>query len=281
MTCYNRKIKITAAGPEKFLPAAADFPEALMHIGGFQKLTLLDFPGQVACIIFTAGCNFCCPFCHNAGLVVHAPAAPAPAEAEIFAYLEKRRGLLDGVVISGGEPLLQGDLLPFLQKIKALGYLVKLDTNGSFPGALEKILAAKLVDYVAMDIKQAPDKYNLAIGHYYASGASANPTAVRNATNSGSLSPVPRIKLSLELLRKSGVPFELRTTLVRGIHSEADLEALARWIAGPQPYFLQSYVDSGDVIDNRNLAAFPPETLARFLTIAKKYCPRAELRGVH
>jgi pyruvate formate lyase activating enzyme len=193
-----------------------------------------------------------------------------PTEAEIFAYLEKRRGLLDGVVVSGGEPLLQEDLQPFLQKIKDLGYLVKLDTNGSFPGALEKILAAKLVDYVAMDIKQAPDKYNLAIGHYYASGASANPTAVRNATNSGSLSPVPRIKLSLELLRKSGVPFELRTTLVQGIHSEADLEALARWIAGPQPYFLQSYVDSGDVIDNRNLAAFPPETLAAVLNHRQK-----------
>ena len=251
-----------------------------MHIGGFQKLTLLDFPGQVACIIFTAGCNFCCPFCHNAGLVVHAPAAPAPTEAEIFAYLEKRRGLLDGVVVSGGEPLLQEDIQPFLQKIKDLGYLIKLDTNGSFPGALEKILAAKLVDYVAMDIKQAPDKYNLAIGHYYASGASTNPTAVRNATSSGTLSPVPRIKLSLELLRKSGVPFELRTTLVQGIHSEADLEALVKWIAGPEPYFLQSYVDSGDVIDNRNLAAFPRETLERLLTTAKKYCPRAELRGV-
>ena len=134
-----------------------------MHIGGFQKLTLLDFPGQVACIIFTAGCNFCCPFCHNAGLVVHAPAAPAPTEAEIFAYLEKRRGLLDGVVVSGGEPLLQEDIQPFLQKIIDLGYLIKLDTNGSFPGALEKILAAKLVDYVAMDIKHCPAKYALAL----------------------------------------------------------------------------------------------------------------------
>ena len=251
-----------------------------MHIGGFQKLTLLDFPGQVACIVFTAGCNFCCPFCHNAGLVVHAPVAPVPTEAEIFAYLEKRRGLLDGVVVSGGEPLLQEDLLPFLKKIKDLGYLVKLDTNGSFPGALEKILAAGLADYVAMDIKHCPDKYARAIGRYYASGASSNPTAAREATSSDTVSPVPRIQLSLDLLRKSGVPFELRTTLVSGIHTEADLEPLARWIAGSQPYFLQSYVDSGDVIDNHNLAAFSRETLERMLATAKKFCPAAALRGL-
>lgn len=251
-----------------------------MHIGGFQKLTLLDFPGQVACIIFTSGCNFCCPFCHNAGLVVHAPAAPLPTETEIFAYLEKRRGLLDGVVISGGEPLLQPDLMAFITKIKDLGYRVKLDTNGSFPDTLEKILAAKLVDYVAMDIKHQPDKYAAAIGHYYASGDSANPTVVHNAVSSSALSPIPRIELSLALLRKSGIPFELRTTLVQGIHEEADLEIMARWIAGPEPYFLQSYVDSGDVIDNRGLTAFSKETLVRMLQIVKPYCPQVQLRGV-
>jgi pyruvate formate lyase activating enzyme len=131
-----------------------------------------------------------------------------------------------------------------------------------------------------MDIKHCPSKYASAIGHYYASGASHNPTAVHDATSSDALSPVPRIELSLALLRQSGVPFELRTTLVKGIHQEADLEPLAKWIAGPQPYFLQSYVDSGDVIDNRHLAAFPREALERMLATAKKYCPRAELRGV-
>lgn len=251
-----------------------------MYIGGFQKLTLLDFPGQVACIIFTAGCNFCCPFCHNAGLVVHAPVAPLPTEAEIFSYLEKRRGLLDGVVISGGEPLLQPDIITFITKIKALGYLVKLDTNGSFPETLERILAAKLVDYVAMDIKHRPDKYAAAIGHYYASGNNTNLTTIHDTISNSVLSPLPRIELSLDLLRKNSIPFELRTTLVQGIHQEADLEILARWIAGPEPYFLQSYIDSGDVIDNRGLTSFSKEALVRMLQIVKPYCPQVQLRGI-
>ena len=134
-----------------------------MKIGGFQKLTLLDYPGQVACILFTAGCNFRCPFCHNAGLVT-ADRGPEASETEILAYLKKRQGILDGVVVSGGEPLLQFGLRPFLTAVKRLGYLVKLDTNGSFPDRLERLMREGLVDYVAMDLKHIPERYSQAAG---------------------------------------------------------------------------------------------------------------------
>lgn len=231
-----------------------------MKIGGFQKLTLLDYPGQVACILFTAGCNFRCPFCHNAGLVTADTGAEA-SETEILAYLKKRQGILDGIVVSGGEPLLQPGLRPFLTAVKRLGYLVKLDTNGSFPNRMERLMREGLVDYVAMDLKHIPERYSQAAG----------------IDDPGLL---PRIERGIALLRTGIVPFEFRTTLVKGIHRPEDAGAIAAWVAGSQPYYLQSYTDSGAVLCPDHLEAFSEPELRRMLCAAKQHCPNAALRGV-
>ena len=135
-----------------------------MRIQGLQKLTLLDYPGKVACTVFTAGCNFRCPFCHNASLVTHMEENEDISEKEFFGFLEKRQGILDGVCVTGGEPLIWDDIRSFLERIKDLGYLVKLDTNGSFPGKLKQLIRANVVDYVAMDIKNSKEKYAQTIG---------------------------------------------------------------------------------------------------------------------
>ena len=134
-----------------------------MNIQGFQKLTLLDYPEKVACTVFTGGCNLLCPFCHNAGLV-RTPNDSTSLEDEVLPYLSRRRGLLDGVCVTGGEPLLQPDLQDFLSRVKQMGYLVKLDTNGSMPDRLRHLLSTGLVDYVAMDVKSSPAGYARAIG---------------------------------------------------------------------------------------------------------------------
>ncbi len=231
-----------------------------MKIGGLQKLTLLDYPGQIACIVFTRGCNFRCPFCQNAGLVV--PERDDGYEVdkeEVFSYLEKRRGMLEGVVVTGGEPLIWPELDRFLARVKGLGYRVKLDTNGSFPEHLRKLLDQKLLDYVAMDIKQAPERYGAACGL-------PGQEIARKADR------------SLRLLRASGIPFELRTTLVRGIHRPEDVTAMAEWIAGPEPYYLQSYVDSGQILAPEGLSAFSEEELRELTALAGKFCPAAVLR---
>lgn len=232
-----------------------------MRIGGFQKLTLLDFPGQMACIVFTPGCNFRCPYCHNAGLALRREDAGEVSEEEVLAYLEKRRGLLEGVVVTGGEPLLQPDLEEFLRKARDLGYLIKLDTNGSFPQRLDGLLQAGLLDYVAMDLKHSPEGYSKAAG-----------------TDASLL--LPRIGQSVSLLLQGRVPYEFRTTLVKGLHTPGDVERIAGWIAGDSPYYLQSYADSGDILSPEGLGAFSREELEQMLLLAKKHCPRASLRGL-
>ena len=231
-----------------------------MKIGGFQKLTLLDYPEQVACILFTAGCNFRCPFCHNASLVTAGTGAEV-SEMDILAYLKRRQGILDGVVVSGGEPLLQPDLRGFLTEVKRLGYLVKLDTNGSFPRRLEALLQEGLLDYVAMDLKHVPDSYARAAG----------------IDEPGLLA---RLESSITLLKTGTVPFEFRTTLVKGIHGPADAGAIAAWVAGSQPYYLQSYTNSGDILCPDRLASFSEPELRRMLRAAKQHCPNAALRGL-
>ena len=228
-----------------------------MNIQGFQKLTLLDFPAHTACTVFTGGCNLRCPFCHNASLV-RTPKAPTVTEDEIFTYLERRRGILDGVCITGGEPLLQPDLIPFLLKVKEMGFLVKLDTNGMLPERLSAILATNLVDYVAMDIKSSPD------GYAAATGTDADVSAVTD---------------SLSILRQSGIPFELRTTAVRGIHTEADFAAIGQWIGDVPAYFIQRFVDSGQLLGS-GCDAFSPEEMEHLLTTVRQYTPSAQLRGV-
>jgi pyruvate formate lyase activating enzyme len=228
-----------------------------MNVQGYQKLTLLDFPGRTACTVFTGGCNLRCPFCHNAGLV-RTPLVEPNRTDEVLEYLRKRQGILDGVCVTGGEPLLQPDLEGFLRKVKEMGYAVKLDTNGMLPQRLAGVLATNLVDYVAMDIKSSPD------GYAAATGTDADVSAVTD---------------SLSILRQSGIPFELRTTAVRGIHTEADFAAIGRWIGDVPAYFIQRFVDSGQLLGS-GCDAFSPEEMERLLTTVRKYTPSAQLRGV-
>jgi len=199
-----------------------------MQIHGFQKLTLLDFPGKVACIVFTPGCNFRCPFCHNASLVTHLSSAQEIAEEEIFSYLDKRRAVLDGVCLTGGEPLLQKDLSSFLSEIKQRGYSVKIDTNGTSPKTLKMLVRDSLVDYVAMDIKNCEDKYAMTSG----------------CTNV----PLDDIKESVRFLLEDNVDYEFRTTVTAEHHTPEDIRQIAAWIRGARRYYIQAFKDSGDII---------------------------------
>lgn len=232
--------------------------EYAMRIAGFQKLTLLDFPGKVACTLFTPGCNFRCPFCHNASLVLSPEDADEFSEEEILSFLKKRRGLLEGVAITGGEPLLQPGIDGLIRKIRALGYAVKLDTNGSFPEKLAALLEEGLLDYAAMDIKNSPERYDLAAG-------------VRT--------DMEKIRRSVSLLTGGKIPYEFRTTVVKGIHRREDFPGIGRLIEGAERYFIQSYVDSGDVIDPR-FEAFTPEELGGFLDAVRPFVASVALRGV-
>ena len=229
-----------------------------MFIKGIQKTTLLDFPGKVACTVFTGGCNFRCPFCHNASLVISPDHSEQISEDDIFSFLEKRRGILDGVCITGGEPLLQKDIEAFIRKIKDMGYLVKLDTNGSFPERLKSILDQALVDYVAMDIKTSKEKYSAVCG-----------TEVET----------DKISESIALLLKGNIPYEFRTTVVKELHSPQDIVDAAKWIAGAPNYFLQSFKDSGEIISS-GLSAYSAPQMHEILDSVRKIIPSAELRGI-
>lgn len=235
----------------------------MLKIKGFQTLTLLDYPGRVAATLFTEGCNFRCPFCHNASLVTGAPAGPYCEEEQVLAHLEKRKGRLTGLCVSGGEPLLQSGLADFLRRVKALGYQVKLDTNGSFPEALEMLLREGLVDAVAMDIKSGPEGY--------ATAAGLPPGAEEDLLR--------RVEASVALLRASGAAVEFRTTVVREFHRPPDLLSLGRWLAGQEPYYLQTFVDSGDVIA-QGLSAYSKEEMEEFCRLIRPHMPKAALRGV-
>lgn len=231
-----------------------------MKIAGFQKLTLLDYPGHTACTVFTGGCNFRCPFCHNAGLVLGAGEAENIPEETVLAYLEKRRGILDGVVITGGEPLLHRDIPAFLEKVKARGFAVKLDTNGSFPELLETLVKNGLVDYVAMDIKNAPSLY----------GKTAGVPEI-------DLSPIVRSK---EFLMSCGIDFEFRTTLVKGLHTEESVTELARFIAGDEKFFLQQFKNSGNLLLPAGLSAFDEDEMKKFADLCRPYLPAVQVRGL-
>ena len=227
-----------------------------MKISGIQKLTLLDFPGKVACTVFTPGCNLRCPFCHNASLVFSC--TDEIGEESVLSFLKKRVGVLDGVCVTGGEPLLQKDIAAFLRKVKALGYLVKLDTNGTFPDRLQPLLDEKLVDYVAMDIKASPDNYD-------------------NAT--GVVTDLDKIRRSVTLLRQSGVAHEFRTTTVKGIHTAADFEAIAQWLRGEERFFIQQYKVADDMIGDA-FESFSKEELEAFAAIVAKTVKTVAVRGV-
>ena len=229
-----------------------------MLIKGLQKLTLLDFPGHLACTVFTGGCNFRCPFCHNASLVL-GDAVENYTEDDIFDFLRKRRGTIEGVAITGGEPLLQKDIVEFISKVKELGFKVKLDTNGSFPEKLGEIIGRELADYVAVDIKNAPNKYAETVGRMDYE--------------------CDRISESIELLMKSDVEYEFRTTVVAELHTAEDIEDIGRWISGAEHWYLQNFVDSGDLICN-NMHGLSSDIMNQYIEIARKYVPSAEIRGI-
>ena len=227
-------------------------------IKGLQTLTLLDYPGKVACTVFTGGCNFRCPFCHNGGIVLNPGAEPSIPEEKVFDLLKKRRGVLEGVCITGGEPTLWKGLWDFAREIKAMGYSVKLDTNGTNPELMHKLILAGVVDYVAMDIKNSPDKYAETIG-----------------VKGFNLQPV---KDSVRLLMQGTAGYEFRTTVVKGMHTPQDIVEIGKWIQGADKYFIQPYRDSDLVID-RSCERHSDEELQALLAVAREYVPAAELRG--
>lgn len=230
-----------------------------MVIQGLQKLTLLDYPQKVACTVFTAGCNFRCPFCHNASLVIDTYKNHEIPGEEFFAFLRKRQGILDGVCVTGGEPLIQHGIEDFVREIKRLGYAVKLDTNGSFPDKLQRIVEAGLVDYVAMDIKNSQENYGRTVG--------IEGYDLRN------------IHRSVQYLLSDPVSYEFRTTVVREFHQRSDFESIGKWIRGARRYYLQQFVDSGDLIRG-GLRGYSKDIMKQALEVVKPYVISAELRGV-
>ena len=229
-----------------------------MTVNGLRKLTLLDFPGRVACTLFLAGCNMRCPFCHNAPLVVDGSGVENIPEDELLAFLKKRSGVLDGVCITGGEPTLRRELPELIRSIKALGYAVKLDTNGTNPDILAALIDEELVDYVAMDIKNSPRKYS------FTAGRDVDMDAVRR---------------SVAILMENKVKYEFRTTVVGGYHTADDFRDIGEWLRGAEAYFLQNFVDSGALLDPATRGADESE-MKEYLEIMKQFIPAAELRGM-
>ena len=231
-----------------------------MKIKGLQKTTLLDYPEKLACTVFTGGCNFRCPFCHNASLVLRPSDVDEISEESFFSYINKRKGLLDGVCITGGEPLLNKDIEDFISRIKSLGFLVKLDTNGAFPDRLEALLDKGLVDYVAMDVKNSPAKYAITAG----------------LEDKLDLSLIER---SIKIIMNKAPDYEFRTTVVRELHTEEDIEEISKWLVGTRRYFLQKYVDSGDIL-LEGYSAYDDAQMQTLHTISCKHIPNTILRGV-
>lgn len=231
----------------------------MIPIYGLQKTTLLDFPGHVASTIFLGKCNLRCPYCQNSSLLDPRDIPPSFTEEEVYQHLHKRKSILEGVCITGGEPTLTKDLPLFIKKIKDLGYLVKLDTNGTNPSMLQSLLEENLLDMVAMDIKNCPHHYGATIGI-----PQYNTKAVEE---------------SVALLKKCNIPYEFRTTLVKELHSKEDLLAISQWLQGPSPYYLQNYRHSEDVL-SPGLHGFGVDELNSLLTVVKPLLPNASLRGV-
>lgn len=229
-----------------------------MNIQGFNKLTLLDYPGYVACTLFTGGCDLRCPFCHNSQLVLHPLFSPIDNE-EIFAFLKKRQGTLDGVAVSGGEPLIQPDIEDFLARVRELGYKIKLDTNGTHPDRLAGIISRGLCDYVAMDIKNSPAGYPRTVG-----------------IPAFDISPV---RDSVALLLSDVVDYEFRTTAVREFHTSQSFLELAGFIRGAKRYYIQNFVDSGALIQS-GLHGFDEDEMQCFVSVVTPFVNFVAIRGV-
>ncbi len=230
-----------------------------MNIQGLQKLTLLDFPGKMACTVFTGGCNLRCPFCHNSPLVINPPKEPAYSVQDIVDYLNTRRGRLEGVAITGGEPLMQPDIADFISRIKSEGFAVKLDTNGTYPDKLKMLVNENLVDYVAMDVKSGKSGYSqcVGIGGY----------------------DLSKVSESIDFLKEGRVDYEFRTTVAKGLHTDEDIEELGQWLTGARRHFLQAFKDSGELI-GFGLEPFSKQDMLHMLDIMKKYIPDSDVRGI-
>lgn len=229
-----------------------------MRIDGLQTLTLLDYPGKVACTVFTSGCNMRCPFCHNASLVC-GEVPPFMEKEEFFAFLKKRTGVLDGVCVTGGEPLLQEGLIPFLLEVKEKGFTTKFDTNGLLHDRLRAVVEAGAVDYVAMDIKNCKARY-------------AETAGVPGLD----LAPIEK---SVQFLMEGSVDYEFRTTVVKELHNKADFDEIGRWLKGAKRYFLQSFKDSGDIL-SPGLSPMEKTDLLEIRDRLRAEIPGVELRGV-
>ena len=229
-----------------------------MQIHGYNKTTLLDYPGIVAATVFTGSCNFRCPFCQNADLVLDPASQPLISEEEIFAHLSKRKGITKGVCITGGEPTLQKDLEAFVKKLKDMGLLVKLDTNGYRPEVLKDLVNKGLIDYVAMDIKSSPE------GYCEVAGIDVD---------------TEKIKESVSFLIERNFPCEFRTTVVRELHKPEDFKGIANLLKGAKKYFLQGYVDSERVICP-GFSAYTRQEMEEFAAVFEGYVESVEIRGV-
>ena len=230
-----------------------------MNIQGFQKLTLLDYPGKMACTVFTAGCNLRCPFCHNSRLVINPSQQSEFTVDEILSYLKKREGILDGVAITGGEPLMQSDIEAFIRQVRELGFSVKLDTNGTYPEKLKDLVNKGLVDYVAMDIKNSPEGYpeTVGIGGY----------------------DISKIKESIDFLINGNVDYEFRTTVVRELHSVFSIDRIGKLIEGAKRHYIQAFVDSGELI-GFDLNPVLKDEMIEMQKIMSKYVDLCEIRGI-
>ena len=230
-----------------------------MNIYGYQKTTLLDYPGHVAATIFTGGCNFRCPFCHNAELITPSFSSDLIPEEEIFTFLQKRKNILSGICITGGEPTLQTDLADFLKKVRSLGYKIKLDTNGYRPKVIADLLTQNLLDYIAMDLKTGYSNYSKVCGidNFY----------------------MESIRESISVIENSGIDYEFRTTVVKELHSAQDFLEISEMISPKSSYYIQSFKDNENIL-TPGLSACDTDTLNHYLSLVKKCIPNSSLRGI-
>lgn len=230
-----------------------------MKICGWNKTTLLDYPGKVAATIFLGGCNFRCPFCHNSSLILSPDTVPEISLEELLAFLKKRQGILDGVCITGGEPTLSPDLPVLLHHIKELGYMTKLDTNGTRPKIMKSLTEQGLVDMIAMDIKNSPEHYSLTAGLRHPG--------------------MNDIQESIDFLMEGTIDYEFRTTVVRELHTEEDFISIGKWLKGAKAYYLQAYKDSPQVL-KPGCSSYTRKELEYFRSLLQKDIPSTEIRGI-
>lgn len=249
-----------------------------MRIYGLQKTTLLDYPGHVAATLFTGGCNFRCPFCHNGDLVLNPGGQAEIPMDEIMAFLKKRQGILDGVCITGGEPTLQPELEEFIREVRELGYLIKLDTNGYRPQVLERLLEKDLLDYVAMDIKASKANYARTVGFD------------RDLPTGDTGFSITPIEESVEILKGSNIDYEFRTTVVKGIHCIEEFEEIGKWLSGCKACYLQAFQENENVLAARltvsetdgctKFSCFSRTDMEQMAGLVEKYVEKVSIRGI-